>query len=549
MSTDSVIARRNRGPRWELVPIAAGLRWALLRGALRAGPGSTARRSGLAAGALFGCVAAGLTFVALVAARGHGRLPEDLAVVLFTGLLACWVVLPILTFGSDDLLDPAKLVLLPLTSAEFLLVMGVGAMVGVAPIATLVAALGLLPATASGPASWLVALVAVVLLLAMCVSASRACSSALSGLLRSRRGRDLGVAVTAFVALSFQLVNPLVQIALRQGGAGEDVLRGLADPLRWTPPGLLASAPGRPLPAAIGSLLLGLLTVVLLLVFWDRSVRRSLERAEMSGTRRRRSTPLAPRGLPVPAGRIGAVLAKDLRYSLREPKRLVTALTGALLPVLAVVLGPVALTGSRPSGGLVFAATGIGILSSLSGANRFGLDGTATWVLISSATDARDAHRDLVGGDIAAAMIAVPVLFSISTMLAVITSGWEYLAPTIGLALALYGVGLGLADLLSVRAPYPVPPSQNAFGGGGGGQGCAAGMLTMGAMLAEVIICLPLLGLLIPALVTDAPIWGFALLLVGPVYGGLIGAAVRRMAARRWAERGPEVLQVLSSVR
>jgi ABC-2 type transport system permease protein len=520
---------------------------ALLRGALRAGPGSTARRVGLVFGALFGGGASILACFLLSVARGHGRLPEDLAVLLFSALVAGWVVLPILTFGSDDLLDPARLALLPLSGAQFLLVMGVGALVGVAPVGTVVAALGLIPATASGPASGLVALVAVLLLLAMCVSASRACSSALSGLLRSRRGRDLGVALTALVALSFQLINPLVQVAVRSGGAGEDALRGLAGPLRWTPPGLLASAPGRPLPAAIGSLLLGLLVVLLLLALWQRSVRRSLERAEVSGTRRRRSTTLAPRGVPVPVGRIGAVEAKDLRYLFREPKRLVTALTGALLPVLAVALGPLALTGSRPPGGLVFAACGMAVLSALGGANRFGLDGTATWVLISSATDARDARRDLIGGDLAAAVVAVPMLLTISLLLAVITGGWQHLPATIGLALALYGVGLGMGNLLAVHAPYVVPPSQNAFGGGGAGQGCTAGLLTMAAMLVEVVLCLPLLALLVPGLVTGAPLWGIALLLIGPVYGGLIGAVARRAAARRWAERGPEVLELLTA--
>lgn len=500
-------------------------------------------------GALFGGVTSVLALIGLSAARGHGRLPEDLAVVLFSVLLVGWVVLPILTFGSDDLLDPARLALLPLTGAEFLIVMGVGALVGIAPAATVVAALGLLPATATGPTSALVALVAVLLLLALCVSASRATTSALSGLLRSRRGRDLGVALTALIALSFQLINPLLQVGLRSGGVGEDALDGLAAPLGWTPPGLLASAPGRSLPGAIGSLLVVLVFIVLLLILWQRSVRRSLERAEVSDTRGRRSTTLAPRGIPVPAGRIGAVMAKDLRYLLREPKRLVTAITGALLPVLAVVLGPVALTGNPPPPGLVFAASGIGLLSGLSSANRFGLDGTATWVLISSATDARDARRDLVGADLAAAVVTVPLLLLVSSVLAVISGGWEYLPPSVGLALALYGVGLGLSDLLSVNAPYAVPPSQNAFGGGGAGQGCTAGLLTLGAVAAELVICLPLLALLVPGLLTGAPIWGIALLLVGPVYGWLVGALVRGFAARQWARRAPEVLEVLSSAR
>ncbi len=43
--------------------------------------------------------------------------------------------------------------------------------------------------------------------------------------------------------------------------------------------------------------------------------------------------------------------------------------------------------------------------------------------------------------------------------------------------------------------------------------------------------------------------FGIALLVVGPAYGLAVGAAIRIRAARRWAERGPEVLQVLAAGR
>ena len=44
-----------------------------------------------------------------------------------------------------------------------------------------------------------------------------------------------------------------------------------------------------------------------------------------------------------------------------------------------------------PPTGLAFAVCGVGLLCGLTGVNRFGLDGTATWLLLSSATDHRDA--------------------------------------------------------------------------------------------------------------------------------------------------------------
>lgn len=531
------------------VRTAAALRLALLRGSLRSGPSALARRVGLVVGAVLGTGLALTAFAGLAASRGHGALPADLAVLVYTALLLGWVVLPVLTFGSDDLLDPARLALLPLTRRQLLLVMGVGALIGVAPVATVVAALGLVPATGSTPASYVVAVVAAVLLLALCVGASRASAAALSGVLRSRRGRDLGVGLTAVVALSVQLINPALQLVAARSDGATGAVHDVARFLRWTPTALLATAPGRPLGQGLASLAAVAAVIALVLLGWERLVRRSLERVDDSARRRRRSTALVPRRLPLPTGRVGALAAKDLRYLGREPRRLVALLTSWLLPVLVVVLGPVALTGSRPSPGAVFAVCGVGLLTGLAGINRFGLDGTATWMLLSSATDEDDARRDLVGGDLANAVVTAPFAVVLVLALAALTGGWVEVPAALGLAGALFAVGVGLSALVAVRAPYAVPASQNLFSSGNAGQGCAASALTFVALAVEVMICLPLLGLLVPALVWHSAAWGLALLVVGPVYGLVVGGRLRRSAARQWAARGPEVMQVLASAR
>ena len=534
-----------------LVGTAARLQLALLRGSLRAGPGATARRVGLVLGAVVATGLAAGAFAGLLAARGHGRLSEDLAVLLFNALLVGWVVLPILTFGSDDLLDPARLALLPLTRRQLVTVMGVGALVGIAPVATTIAALGLVPASGGGLRAQVVAVLAAPLLLALCVSTSRMVSAALSGLLRSRRGRDLGVVLAALVGLSLQLVNPLLQLSQRGAGPGADSLRGFAGALRWTPPGVLAAAPRQPAAAAVASLLTVVAIIAVVVALWERSVRRSLERPDRTSSHRRHSTALAPRWVPLPGGRAGAIAAKDLRYLLREPRRLVATLFSTLLPVLTVAFGPVLLASGSPPAGLVFAVCGVGLLCGLAGVNRFGLDGTATWLLLSSATDPRDARRDLLGGDLASAVIFVPVLLLLTAILATLTDGWRYAPAALGVTLALYAVAVALSGLLAVVAAYPVPASQNAFSSGNAGQGCASGALTLVAVLAGAALCLPLLGLLLPALLSDrhALAWGLALLLIGPVYGVALGAVLRAAAARRWSTRAPEVLQLLATAR
>jgi ABC-2 type transport system permease protein len=535
------------GSQLTLARTAFRLRIALLRGSLRSGPGSGRRRFGFAVGAVIGTLGAAIMVLALLAGRRDGN-GDDVAVVLFTVLLFGWIVLPVLTFGSDDLLDPARLALLPLTGRQFLIVMGVGASIGIGPVLTLVAACGLIPATADGPASAAVAVVAVVLFLMLCLAASRATTAALSRLLRSRRGRDLGVAFAALIGLSFQLVNPLIQVVSRDTPGSRKTAHSVAAVLRWTPSGLLAAAPGRPLPAALGSLLIVAAIIGVLLFCWERSIRRTLERPDETGGRRRRQAGLAPRGVPVPAGRAGAIMAKDLRYLIREPRRTVTLLTSSLLPVLAC-LGPWLASGGSLSPAVVFAVCGVALFSGLSGSNRFGMDGTATWMLISSTTDPGDARRDLIGDDLASALFAVPVLLVSTLVLATFTGGWALAPLALGCALALYGVSLGTAALMSVHAAYAVPQTQNAFVGNGTGQGCAAGLIGLAAMLATVATCLPLLALLIPALVTSAATWKIALLIAGPVYGIAVGMWLRRLAARDWERRAPEVLAVLVTER
>ena len=530
-----------------LVRTAVRLRVALLRGALRGGPGSTGRRLGLAVGAVAGVAVSGAVLAVLVATAGPGRLAEDLVVLLFNALLLGWLVLPVLTFAGDDLLDPTRLALLPLRRRQLMTVMGAGALVGVAPVATLVAASGLLPATGDGPLSLLVGLLAVGLLLVLCVTASRAVAASLSGLLRSRRGRDVGVALVALLVVGVQLLNPALQLAARSGGPGQDALAGLAAPLRWTPAGLLATAPDRGPFGALAALSAVALLVTLVVAWWGRSVARSLERPDAVGSRRRRSTALAPRGVPLPSGRAGAVAAKDLRYVLREPRRLVAAATSVLVPVLAVGLGPLLLVGGPLPRALVFAACGVGLLGGFVGSNRFGMDGSATWLLLSTATDERDARRDLLGGDVAVAVVTVPVVVLSAVGLAALTGGWSVLAPALGCALALLAVAVAASGVVAVRAPFPVPVSSNAFSSGSAGQGCATGLLTLVCLGGVVLACLPLLLLLVPALRSAGPFWGLLLLVVGPAYGAAVGEAVRRASARAWASGAPEVLQVVAA--
>jgi ABC-2 type transport system permease protein len=494
-------------------------------------------------------------FSALAVPRGNAALATDIAIVVFNLLALGWVVLPVATFASDDLLDPTKLALLPLRRRDLMTLLGVAALVGVAPLATLLATTGLAVGVATDGLQALVALIACILEVAFCVMLSRVVAAALSGLLRSRRGRDLGIALTLLVALSFQLINPVMQHFLPDTAeGGSSALHALADPMRLTPPGLLATTPllvqqGHPGPA-LGRLLLVALIIAAGLMLWERLVARSLVRVDTAGHSRRRQTPLAPRAVAwlLPKGRAGAVAAKDLRYLTRDPRRALSQLLGVLMPALVIVLGPASRAGTSPARWAVFVVCLIAAFAALQGANRFGVDGTAVWMLMATWTTRLDARRDLLGGDLAMLIVTLPLTVVVGVGTAALVDGWTWLPAALGLAVALMLVTAAGSGLIAVLAPFAVPDNpRNAFSTGGAGQGCAAGLITMGLMVAGPVACAPLLLLLPGALEHTSR--AVALLIIGPAYGAAVALVVRRQAAEQWSKRAPDVLQTLVSGR
>ena len=167
---------------------------------------SKGRQVGVAVGAVFGLVLGVAGYGALASLHGNPR-ATDGAVIAFGGVMVGWVVLPLLAFGTDDTLDPSRLVLLPLTRGQLLVGLLVASAVGVAPLATLGALLGVFAGLGGGEGVALVTAVAVALELLLCIAGSRAVTTALSGWTRSRRGRDFSVVATAVVGGGFYVVS------------------------------------------------------------------------------------------------------------------------------------------------------------------------------------------------------------------------------------------------------------------------------------------------------------------------------------------------------
>lgn len=536
-----------------VVGLALSLRLALIRNSLRGGPGSSARQTAFGLSIVGGCGLAILSLLLLGVTRGRDPLSGDAATVLYAVLLAGWLILPVMTFAGDDLLDPGRLALLPLSRRDRMTVLAVAGVVGIASAATLLAALGLVIGAAyDSGLSYAVAVMAAALEVTLCVVASRTVATALSGLLRSRRGRDIGVVVTMLVALSAQLINPLMQRLVGPHVSGATGLHQLARAIGWTPPALLAQAPGlardgRPT-AALGSLVAVTGLIGALLIVWERLVSRALETVDASGGRHRRRTARGPVVLTrrrAPTGRTGAIAGKDLRYLMRDPRRLIGLLMGALVPALVIVLGPAG-SGRGIADWSVFVVCLLGLFGGLAGANRFGQDGTATWLLLATQGDRRDPRRDLLGGDLASVIVLVPLLVLAGLVVAWLGAGDRYLPAAVGYGVGLLFIAVAASGVPAVFAAFTVPDNpRNAFAGAGVGQGCLSGLVSLACLGGSALLSLPLLVVLLPALHSPGP--GWLLLAVGPLYGLAVGHVIREITARHWRRRGPEILQLLVS--
>lgn len=449
-----------------------------------------------------------------------------IALPLAGGVLVLgWLFLPLLFFGVDESLDPARFALLPLRRRTLIAGLFTAALVGIPALSTLVATLGMVDTAArlGGPVAALTELAGIVLGLLLGVALSRAVTSAFAEALRSRRARDLATILLAVVAA---LLGPLQLLVLSAAQRADwDTVAYLADALGWTPIGApyslgLDVAAGRYWAVPV-RLIITLAAGAALLWWWGRTLERAMLGTSSAGRGPARAggaraggaraggrvrTPvgrLLPRGLP--ATRSGALIAREMRYWFRETRRRATLVTlmvaGLFLPVSLSI-------GDGSPGALVIL---VGGLAAMALANQFGMDGNAYAANIVAGVPGRVEIQSRV---IAHAIYVVP-LFAVDAIVIGAISGRPWtIAGEFGLLLASYGVGLALVLPVSIRAAYPLPENASPFAMSSGG-GMAKGLLTVGVLLGAVIGSLPLQ---IVAYFLG-PVWWWIGLPAGAAYG------------------------------
>ena len=492
---------------------------------------------GLWVGVIAGALAFGLLSTA-AARDGDTEVVTIALALVFVG----WIVLPALTFSSDETLDPRRFQLLPIGHRRLVAGLAAAGLVGIGPVATVLGLSGAAVGTGRAAGSWLVGgvgLVVILLLVAASVVWSRAVVTLLADVLTTRRGREVGAALAVVAAVSLwvgsQAMLPGGPVSVG-GDIDTDAVAGVA---RWSPGGLAAvglTAAAEARAATVALVVLGLVGVGGTgLLVWGAALRR-LDRRARSATSSRRASALYPTGLAwLPRTPTTAVAVRFLRSLVRDPRVRSQALGQLfmLIPLVAVGGGTGALTGPLAP----LAVAGLAFPLGLIVANQVAMDGPALWAHQVAGSRARS---DLLGRDLAVVLVGGPALVIGAVGLAAVADAWA-LAP-VGLLVgaAVLALVLGAANLTSVLFPIPVPErGDNPFGTPAGGQGCLNSVVVL---LVYLVVALLVLPIVLAVVLVDTTVARLVAATLGLVYGTGVGWICTRAAANRLRTHGPELL-------
>ncbi|MGI5283904.1 hypothetical protein ACQEVF_11280 [Nonomuraea polychroma] len=515
------------------ITLFARLKLRLLAGNLR---GDLQRKLGFVFTLIMAAGLAALGFFLMSLLRlAPSDIASSLVIVAFAFFLFAWMIVPLLAFGLDDTLDPAKLSLFPLRTRTLAVGMFTASVTGVWPAAMLIVTLGALIALPTNTGGVLLGVPAVLLQFALCVVTSRLITTSLSSALRTRRGRDVLAVAAVLVVVLAQLPNLVMN---RGFGDPEAMLHQMAAVLRWTPPGMAAHAIADGGLIGLAELAFLALLVAALGWLWIKALSRALVTPDVStqAASVRRETGLVDRILP--DGPLAAVVTKELKYIRREPRFRVGWFSAVVVTlVLSFSLGGTS-EGPPGQGQPIVIATVGALMIVLQSGNAFGIDGRSLWMNAVTFGSERSLAVDLAGRHLANTMVAVPLLAVIAVGAGLLAGHPAAILPAMLAAWGALGIGLGVGSVTSVVLPYSVPERMNAFSGAAPGQGGQAFASSIGAMLGITLLSLPFVVPLVFGL-----LWVSVL---APFYGLLAEMLGRRLAARIGFARLPELLGAVS---
>jgi ABC-2 type transport system permease protein len=385
----------------------------------------------------------------------------DLALlIILTVIFIGWVLLPIvMPVAQDQTLNPALLEQYPISPRDQVLGLLLGGLVSPMALFTFLTAAGGTLVAGERVTARVAVLLAALVFVVLCVAASRATSAALAGLLQTRRGRDLAIAVAGVLSLSIYLLS---QSAHNLTNVLADLEHSSAElVLSWLPPGaigagMIAVRDGD-WTTALMRLAIALVGIGIALAVWAWALRR---RVHVGGSERRtNSKPAADSNLiPFPISAVSASAASSAAaqqwryYFFRSPR----AIQSALFPLL---VGVVAAHSFVSDGGIALGAVILVVLGVSAGFNVFAFDGPGFGYLTMAGAPMRSV---LAGKASVTPIFLIPVLAVFVIVEALLMDAWTDAFPAFLAGVGVAFVAAGLGAITSVHMPVAMTTASGA---------------------------------------------------------------------------------------
>ncbi|MFL4475292.1 transporter [Paeniglutamicibacter sp. MACA_103] len=493
---------------------------------------------GVGIGALYGLGMA-VTLVAgtVYLAEVDPALANTILVSAVSLITLGWALIPLVAFGVDLTLDPARFTTFTLSRPRLATGLLLSGFIGVPGALTLVLLGGQFLAWRQNPATLAAALLGGVLAAVMCLALARLTTTSMARLTGSRRFRDVA-GIIAIIPLI--LLGPIIGSAAEGIDSVLDWLPRLVTVLGFTPLGVFAALPGDLAAGAWGTgaarLALGLGYLGAVLWAWERGLHRSMENPMAPRT----STKAVGRGAfgIFPATPVGAVAARSLTYWLKDPRY---AASIVVVPLMPVLIWFTATNAGSPEIMLVLGPL-LGILMAFAISADVSYDSTAFSLHV--LTGVRGV-ADRTGRVLACAVFALPVTLLAAVLPPVFLDRLDLLPALLGISLCGLLAGFGVASVASARFTYAVPlPGESPFKTPPGA-GARMAIVQLATFTLMFVLLLPGLGLLVAQVLTGDALFGWLALVVGVAEGAVLLVLGIRIGGRWLEARMPELMQAV----
>lgn len=519
-----------------------------------------------------GGLLATVLFLALTNLSPTGE--TELLYLFFSAVLLFWIVLPLLSYSTNEGLDVTKLQLFPLTRLEVMFSLLFSSLFDIWTVFLFVL-------FGSTIVAWwthslvlgLMALLVLIVFYVTMVGISQLVLALLMRTLQSRRFRDLSILLIALFSSSCYLVN---RLAFGANGvlSASSLNNGNFSPyLQWLPSGVAAGVLRAAMQGNWGVSfgLLGILLVIcaLALFLWQWVLERGMSVSESGASRRAKpngaraeqvaAAPARPAGTATRASagkgafgggvfdQLEALIKKELLCFWRDPILRVRIFQSLIY--LAIAIFPNFSGGSSGNAGfyqsyLPFVAVVAVVFFMLNiSLNTLGIERQSLSTLFLFPLDRR---RLLWGKNMAVALMGLVALIVLQIISVLLTHRLNMLLPAVITGLAGIGVTLGCANMISVFFPryQPSVGRRSLVGSGNQAQsgGCLNQLMSLGGVIITAVLLIPVaLGIGLPFFLNLQFIW-IASMPLSLVYGWVLYLIGTNIASRQMLSREPEIL-------